>query len=203
MSLLRKLNKIVIIQSVLGLFPYKINKHSDKVEYCLSIWFYSILFFCTVSIMSAYTYVEYVLDNGITGIFHDTMIACKFGQFLSLKLIYDCCIIDILYNRKKLATFFNKLNNVDHIIESLVENSLNVAKAEIARIFCIHVFIIVLYFVIYLLFTLQYSVMWSITLSIQVISLTLLSYFIKGIVSIISNRMEIIILTLNRIPLND
>lgn len=84
------------------------------------------------------------------------------------------------------------------VIESSVKHT---DKAEIARIFYIQVSIIVYYIVIYLFFTLEFNllvdIMWSIGIGIQVVSLTLISYFIKAIVSIINNRMEIIVSTLN------
>lgn len=200
MSLLRKLNKILLIQSVLGLFPYKINKRNDKIEHCLLLWFYSFLLFCTVAITLAYIETVYVLKDGIIVMFRDIATACTFGNFLCLKLIYNCCAIDILYNRKKYSMFLNMLNSVDRTLKP-------VDKLEIKKLFGLHIVILVSNFVIYFVFNLSvYSVpslIWSICNGIQVIAITLKTFFIKAIASIISNRMEIVVSMLNEIPLND
>lgn len=114
--------------------------------------------------------------------FQNTATACAFLQLMVLKLIYDSSIVNILYNRKRYVTFFNKINSTDQMVASLRREA---DKWEIRSLFYLRFTIVVSYVLIYFLFNLNFnslvSLMWQICLGIQVISITLISYFIKAI----------------------
>lgn len=194
------MTKVLIIQSIFGLFPLKIN--NDKVEFSYFKWIYSFILHGIISTTYSYVVIFHLLQDGLQTVFRDTRIACVFLQIMNLNLVYEISIVGILMKTRKCAKLFNNLNNMERKVERFRKPADNSEQ----NIFRVHFIIFVAYFVFYFVLKLNINsavgLVSSICFAFAIMSVTLISFFIRLIASILNNRMEVIISTLDEMSLN-
>lgn len=195
MSLFRKLNKILIVQSLFGLFPFKMNANNGKVEFCFFKWIYSIVVYGTISAASFYILINYTLRD-FHAVFDNIAVTSKFLQIVNLEVVFAASIVGILFNRRKFVKFYNNLNAVDRKVERFRKPTDKSEKNLFHVYSLVFVFNFVLYFFVKLNLAAPVYLINSICVGLKIFALTLISLFIRSISSVLNNRMDIIVSTL-------
>lgn len=203
MSLFRKLNSILIIQSIFGLFPFKVNPDNDKVELCFCRWVYSVIVHGMLSTAYLFILINYALQDGFHDLFDNTQLTSRFLQIVNLELSYFASIVGILLNTRKYAKFLNNLNYVERKVEKFRKSTDKLER----NLSYVYVFIIVLhsalYFVLKLNLNSAVQLMYSICFGLKILAITLIAIFITSISAILNNRMDVIISTLDEMSANN
>lgn len=198
------MNKIMIIQSIFGLFPCKVGKDDGKVKFSFYIWIYSFLLHAGISLTNLYLIKFVLFGDGAIKTFQDTRAACIMLQTLNLKIVYIASAVVVHCDRQKYARFFNKLNNVDRRVQILRRQA---NQSEIKTLIYIHIGLFVSYFVIYFILKLNFSstaeIASSIIFGIEITTITFISYFIRAIASVLNNGMEAVISALGEVSINN
>ncbi len=197
MSFFRKQNKAFIIQTLFGLFPYRINTENGRVEFHLFAWIYSIILHCTISVGYLSVIVSFVNQEGIRKMFLDSRIACRFLQILNLEFVYFGTVLGILFDIRKYAKFFNKMNKVDRKVDKHRKQS----DDSEARLLNAHALICVIYFLLYFTTRLSFistaEVVSSFCYTFKILAITFVAIFLRQIASTLNNKMEVVISALD------
>lgn len=156
---------------------------------------YSIIVYGAISAVSFFILINYTLGD-YHAIFENTTVTSKFLQIVNLEVVFGANIVGILFNRRKSVKFFNILNAADRKVQRFQKPG---DKSE-SLVFVLH---FVLYFIVRLKLTSPVYVISSICVGLKIFTLTLISLFIRSISSILNNRMDVIVSTLDGMSSGD
>lgn len=140
MNLMTHFNKTCKLLFLVGCFPLMLNKKSNTVESNRFVISYTIIFSIVYNIVSVWLNFYYYLPHGIAVAVSDSVSFMIITFYMIVMMSFTMVISVTILNRKSQAKFFNKIKDLDE----MVEKGLQLLFTDNYQYECIHQIIVIL-----------------------------------------------------------
>lgn len=193
---LSKINNFVFF---FGISPYSFNRDSDKFECSIKTLAYTFVYFLCISITILYIALNYFVNDG--KMFQTTFMILTLLQQSTVMFIFYAAMLDLIVKRKKHVGFLNNLIDLDSNLTIL---NINTNSDVLSTLHKQHFCIVFFYAAVYIINSTtnldkmqSFEHVWNTMQFFQIMSLTMVGYYIRCFAIILHQRCKPIFERLN------